>query len=108
VVRGPSGSYVAEWLAGLIAGWGRWQDCVWLRTPATQPLAGRLLQACRWRWAGDDQEQPLTGPAGQVDQALRLTPRGGSSSWSWTAGPLPGWPGWVRPSARSPGTGACG
>jgi DNA-binding SARP family transcriptional activator len=78
VVRGPSGSYVAEWLAGLIAGWGRWQDCVWLRTPATRPLAGRLLQACRYRWAGDDQEQPLTaGPAGQLDQALRLTPRGG-------------------------------
>jgi len=66
VVRGPSGSYVAEWLAGLIDGWGRWQDCVWLRAPGTQPLAlaGPLLQACRYRWAGDDQHQPGAGPAG--------------------------------------------
>jgi len=75
VLRGPNGSYVAEWLAGLINGWGRWQDCVWLRTAGAQSLAGPLLQACRHRWAGDDRAPP--GPADGVDVALRLAPRGG-------------------------------
>jgi DNA-binding SARP family transcriptional activator len=92
VVRGPSGSYVAEWLAGLIDGWGRWQDCLWLRAPGTQPLAvaGPLLQACRYRWAGDDQGQPGTGPGGRVDAALRLAPRGGVVVLELEGGTAPG------------------
>ena len=78
VIRGPTGSYRAESLAGLIAGWGRWQDCVWLRAPSSQPVAGLLLQACRYRWAdGQDQETADADPAGQLEEALRLAPPGG-------------------------------
>jgi hypothetical protein len=104
VIRGPTGSYRAESLAGLIAGWGRWQDCVWLRAPSSRPVAGLLLQACRYRWAdGQDQETADADPAGQLEEALRL-----AWSWSWRVGSPPGWPGWARPSARSPATGVCG
>jgi hypothetical protein len=80
VVRGPAGSYIAEWLAALIAGWGRWQDCVWLRAQGVRPpaLAGPLLQACRYRWADDqDQGSPRSVPGDQLDEALRLAPPGG-------------------------------
>src|SRR4029453_13808634 len=44
VVTGAPGSYVAEWLAGAIQGWARWQDCVWLRDGGSTtggPAGGR-------------------------------------------------------------------
>jgi DNA-binding SARP family transcriptional activator len=79
VVRGPAGSYIAESLAGLLAGWGRWQDSVWLRTDQGRPgaLAGPLLAACRYRWAGGEAAAPARAAGGQLAEALALVPAGG-------------------------------
>jgi hypothetical protein len=59
VVRGPQGSYVAEWLAAAIEGLARWQGCVWLRTPDHPTLGARQLadqrvpvSLDRHRWSG--------------------------------------------------------
>ena len=80
LVQGPQGAYVAEWLAGAIAGWSRWQDCLWLRAPSTQPsaLAGSLLRACRYRWAGDGEQawEPEPASRAQLEAVLRLAPPG--------------------------------
>jgi DNA-binding SARP family transcriptional activator len=107
VVRGPAGSYRAESLASLIAGWGRWQDCVWLRTPNPRPLAlaGPLLQACRYRFAGDEAQGPAGG-ADQLGQALRLAPPGGIvvlELQGWAAAGLARLGEAVRPAARDRG-----
>jgi DNA-binding SARP family transcriptional activator len=108
VVRGPSGSYRAESLAGLIAGWRRWQDCVWLRTPSTRPLAlaSPLLTACRYRWGGDEAPTPAGPAADQLDQALRLAPPGGIvvlELEGWAATGLVRLGEAVRPAARDRG-----
>ena len=52
LLEGPPGSYVAERLAGAIAGWGRWRNCVWLRCANGTPAALRaaLADACATRW----------------------------------------------------------
>ena len=53
VVRGVPGSYAAERLAGVIDGWQRLTDCVWLRADGSRPaeLAQALGVACRHRWS---------------------------------------------------------
>jgi DNA-binding SARP family transcriptional activator len=80
VVRGAPGSYVAEWLAGAIQGWARWQDCVWLRDSgsATAGLAGALASACLYRWA-DTGAQELAGEVTStafLAATMRLSPPG--------------------------------
>ena len=80
VVRGAPGSYVAEWLAGVIQGWARWQDCVWLRDggSATAALGGALASACLYRWA-DAGAQELAGEVASTSflaATLRLSPPG--------------------------------
>ena len=80
VVRGAPGSYVAEWLAGAIQGWARWQDCVWLRDGGspTAALAGALASACLYRWA-DAGAQALAGEVASTSflaATLRLSPPG--------------------------------
>ena len=80
VVRGAPGSYVAEWLAGAIQGWARWQDCVWLRDSGspTAALAGALASACLYRWA-DAGAQELAGEVAStafLAATMRLSPPG--------------------------------
>ncbi|HEX6578812.1 MAG TPA: BTAD domain-containing putative transcriptional regulator [Jiangellaceae bacterium] len=81
VVHGPPGSYAAEWLAGLLEGWDRWQRCVWLRasTPRSDALAGPLTSACLHRWIGadepDDGRLEVT-PSLALDEVLRRSPSG--------------------------------
>ena len=80
VVGGAPGSYVAEWLAGAIQGWARWQDCVWLRDggSTTAALAGALAGACLYRWA-DPGTQELAGEvasAAALAATMRLSPPG--------------------------------
>ena len=80
VVRGAPGSYVAEWLAGAIQGWARWQDCVWLRDwgSPTAALAGALASACMYRWAGPG-TQELAGEVAStafLAATMRLSPPG--------------------------------
>ena len=80
VVGGAPGSYVAEWLAGAIQGWARWQDCVWLRDggSTTAALAGALAGACLYRWA-DTGTQELAGEvasAAALAATMRLSPPG--------------------------------
>ncbi len=59
VVRGVPGSYVAERLAGVIDGWQRLGDCVWLRIEGrSTELAESLTLACRHRWSSDDNAPP--------------------------------------------------
>ena len=80
VVRGPQGSYVAEWLAAAIEGWARWQGCVWLRARATQPpaLASALASACLYRWTdpGGREPRPEVAPSAELAAAMRLSPPG--------------------------------
>src|SRR5262245_49852180 len=63
VVRGLPGSYVAERLAGVIDGWQRLGDCVWLRANDARPadLAESLGAACQHRWS---QDRSAPGPTG--------------------------------------------
>lgn len=80
VVTGAPGSYVAEWLAGAIQGWARWQDCVWLRDggSTTAALAGALAGACLYRW-GDTGTQELAAEvasAAALAATMRLSPPG--------------------------------
>ncbi|HEU0213158.1 MAG TPA: BTAD domain-containing putative transcriptional regulator [Jiangellaceae bacterium] len=81
VVHGPPGSYAAEWLAGLLEGWDRWQRCVWLRasTPRSDALAGPLASACLHRWIGagelDEGRLEVTASLG-LDKVLRRSPSG--------------------------------
>jgi DNA-binding SARP family transcriptional activator len=80
VVRGAPGSYVAEWLAGAIQGWARWQDCVWLRDSGspTAALAGALASACLYRWA-DAGAHELAGEVAStafLAATMRLSPPG--------------------------------
>ena len=80
VVRGVPGSYVAEWLAGAIQGWARWQDCVWLRERGspTAALAGALASACLYRWA-DPGAQEVAGEVAStafLAGTMRLSPPG--------------------------------
>lgn len=81
VVRGPPGSYVAERLAGLIEGWDRWQQCVWLRSPKAgrDALAGPLASACLHRWvdaAELDEGRLDETPSTRLDETLRQSPTG--------------------------------
>lgn len=80
VVRGAPGSYVAEWLAGAIQGWARWQDCVWLRDGGspTAALAGALASACLYRWAGSGAQEVVADVASTASLAatMRLSPPG--------------------------------
>jgi DNA-binding SARP family transcriptional activator len=80
VVRGPQGSYVAEWLAAAIEGWARWQGCVWLRARATRPpaLASALASACRYRWtdSAGREPPPEAAPSAELAAAMRLSPPG--------------------------------
>ncbi len=80
VVRGPPGSYVAERLAGVVEGWNRWQDCVWLRSRSARAdaLAGLLASACLHRWVGaTEQEERLElPPSARLDDTLRQSPTG--------------------------------
>lgn len=56
VVDGPWGSYAAESLARAIRSWGRWEGCVWLRSPRSRSdlqlrsLGESLRAACLSRW----------------------------------------------------------
>jgi DNA-binding SARP family transcriptional activator len=72
VVRGVPGSYVAERLAGVIEGWQRLGDCVWLRAVDARPteLSHALGVACRHRWSADETARPL-------DEQVRAAPEGG-------------------------------
>ena len=65
IVRGPPGSYLAEALAASIRGWGRWQDCVWLRPMDTQP---------RSRWRSHSPASACTAGPPRAS-ATRTTPR---------------------------------
>jgi hypothetical protein len=80
VVRGPPGTYVAEWLAGAIQAWARWQDCVWLRAPGARPeaLAGSLASACLHRWADGGAQEWRSGVAAdtRLDELMRRSPPG--------------------------------
>jgi DNA-binding SARP family transcriptional activator len=81
VVRGPPGSYAAEWLAGLLEGWDRWQRCVWLRasTARSDALAGPLARACLHRWtgiSGFDVDRLEATPRPSLDETLRQSPHG--------------------------------
>jgi hypothetical protein len=81
VVRGPPGSYAAEWLAGLLEGWDRWQGCVWLRASNARPdtLAGPLASACLHRWIGAaelEQARLEVTPSPGLDEVLRQSPIG--------------------------------
>jgi DNA-binding SARP family transcriptional activator len=78
LVRGPPGSYVAEWLAAAIQGWDRWQDCVWLRPPGARPaaLAESLVSACRHRWTDDRRDEPSSVSNARLDETMRLSPAG--------------------------------
>ena len=76
VVTGAPGSYVAEWLAGAIQGWARWQDCVWLRDGGSTTAA--LAGACLYRW-GDTGTQELAAEvasAAALAATMRLSPPG--------------------------------
>ncbi len=78
LVRGPPGSYVAEWLAAAIQGWDRWQGCVWLRTGGARPaaLAGLLASACLHRWTDDRRDEPSPVSNARLDETMRLSPAG--------------------------------
>jgi DNA-binding SARP family transcriptional activator len=80
VVRGPQGSYVAEWLAAAIESWARWHGCVWLRTKTTQPssLASSLTSACLYRWTDTAGGEPRgeAAPSAELAAAMRLSPPG--------------------------------
>jgi DNA-binding SARP family transcriptional activator len=80
LVRGAPGSYVAEWLAGAIQGWARWQDCVWLRDRGSPlpALAGALASACLYRWADAGAQEPAGEVASTAFLAttMRLSPPG--------------------------------
>ena len=81
VVRGPLGSYVAEWLAGLLEGWDRWERCVWLRASSARPdaLAGPLASACLHRWIGAaelEEARLEVTPSPGLDEVLRQSPTG--------------------------------
>jgi DNA-binding SARP family transcriptional activator len=81
VVRGAPGSYVAEWLAGALQGWARWEGCVWLRDPGSSAaaLAGALASACLYRWA-DAGAQALASDVAStafLAATMRLSPAGG-------------------------------
>jgi DNA-binding SARP family transcriptional activator len=77
LVRGPSGSYVAEWLAGAIQGWDRWSGCVWLRTGHVAPaaLAESLVSICRYRWT-EDPPVALSLSKPNLDETIRRAPTG--------------------------------
>lgn len=78
VMRGPPGSYVAEWLAGVLEEWDRWQSAVWLRPRDTRPAAlARLLgSACHHRWGegGEQEGPPQDAPAAPLDETIRHSP----------------------------------
>lgn len=80
VLRGPPGSYVAEWLAAAIEAWGRWPSCVWLRTPTPEParVARSLAEACELRWRGRDGHNPdHRGRYDRPADILSRSPAGG-------------------------------
>jgi len=78
VVRGAPGSYVAERLAGVIDGWERLQDCVWLRARDRRPaeLAQSLAAACRHRWSSGAGTDVPTVPGPQLSDEIQVAPRG--------------------------------
>ena len=76
VVRGVPGSYAAERLAGVIDGWQRLGDCVWLRAADAHPMELRrsLLAACRYRWSAVElspgsTEAPDAGLRRRIEEA---------------------------------------
>ncbi|MEV5963647.1 BTAD domain-containing putative transcriptional regulator [Kribbella sp. NPDC051952] len=73
VVRGVPGSYSAERLAGVVDGWQRLGDCVWLRASDVRPteLAPALAAACLHRWSA---EEP--GPDVRLNEELTRAPEG--------------------------------
>ena len=88
VVRGVPGSYVAERLAGVIEGWERLGDCVWLRVadPRPGPLAQAVAAACRHRWSPGRGRPPAARPARGSARRSRRHPRVPSSCSSSVAG----------------------
>lgn len=76
LVRGPPGSYVAEWLAAAIQGWGRWPCCVWLRPGNIESIAitESLVSACLNRWADDLLVPSASTPS--LEATLRQAPDG--------------------------------
>jgi DNA-binding SARP family transcriptional activator len=81
VMRGPPGSYVAEWLAGALEEWGRWQSAVWVRPRDTRPaaLARLLSSACHHRWSpyasdGERELPPEEVPVAPLDETIRRSP----------------------------------
>src|SRR5262245_53687390 len=63
LVRGLPGSYAAERLAGVIDGWQRLPDCVWLRANDARPaeLERSLGAACQHRGSPERAEPEPTG-----------------------------------------------
>ncbi len=86
LVRGPAGSYVAEWLAAAIQGWDRWQGCVWLRAGDTRPaaLAESLVNACQHRWTDDRRGESSSNSS--LEETMRRSPPGAVVVLE-----LPGW-----------------
>ena len=81
VVRGAPGSYVAERLAGVIDGWQRLSDCVWLRADGSRDteLAQSLGVACRHRWSPTAAAPPSTrlpDPRPRLDEEIQRAPEG--------------------------------
>lgn len=79
VLRGPPGSFVAEWLAAAVEAWERWPTCVWLRTATSKPgtLARRLAEACEYRWTSCcDRDSDQQAPHERLAQALDGSPAG--------------------------------
>jgi DNA-binding SARP family transcriptional activator len=92
VVRGVPGSYVAERLAGVIDGWQRLGDCVWLRVADARPAAlpASLAAACRHRWSGPDGAAFRAEPAPRLATEIDAAPEGAvvvlELGGRWTAG----------------------
>lgn len=80
VLRGPPGSYVAEWLAATVEACDRWPDCVWLRATTLKPatLATHLAAACAHRWeAAGNRGSDRQTPNERLVEALNSAPNGG-------------------------------
>ena len=78
VVRGVPGSYVAERLAGVIEGWERLGDCVWLRVadPRPGPLAQAVAAACRHRWSPGRGAAARGTPGARLGEEIAAAPEG--------------------------------